>query len=153
MKDVVCAYSACYKGKGGRRHRANHLCPHCHSVGYCCLDCRTKDWAHHRKICLTLQKEDCRKNHSYHGHHGYRGHHGYQGHHGHRGHGDCHDHHNYCYDNYHGCDYTYDFGHGSGYGHGHGYTNGCHPNYCKCCCCLRVVRKQTVTGKHCYKQF
>ena len=135
MKDVVCAYNACYKGKGGRRRRANHLCPHCHSVGYCSLDCRTKDWAHHRKICLTLQKEDCKKNHRHGGQYGY------------------HTYHNYCQNNYHGCDYTYDFGHGPGYGHGHGYTNGCHPTHCKCCCCVRVVRKQTVNGKHLYKKF
>lgn len=61
MKDVVCAYSQCYKGKGGRRRRANHVCPHCHTVGYCCADCRTKDWPNHRKNCLILQKEDWKK--------------------------------------------------------------------------------------------
>lgn len=63
MKDVVCAYSQCYKGKGGRRRRANHVCPHCHTVGYCCADCRTKDWPNHRKNCLILQKEDWKKKH------------------------------------------------------------------------------------------
>ena len=146
-----CAWNDCCKGRYGKRALANHCCPQCHSINYCSLDCRQKDYHRHRHHCNTLCGKDHHKNKHSHGYH--------QHHHQKLAcgcfYGNCHHQHGiqhdgYSTDNYNGQHHHDHHGHthGSGYNHWHYGDHFCTRCYKakNCCCCIAVVKKRKVNG-------
>lgn len=42
--------------------KATHLCKKCKCVGYCCMDCQTKDKSKHASMCKRLTNTNSKSN-------------------------------------------------------------------------------------------